>query len=65
MKLYRIEADTERLTEVKWAGSLSGAAAVRKEFMAKGAKRADLETKELDVPTSKDALIQWLNERGA
>lgn len=46
---------------VIWAGSLTEAAKARKDMAARGAARKDTETFELDIPTSKDGLLAWLN----
>lgn len=68
MKLYKITAKTTRNIDVssdfkstKWAGSQTEAAKARKEFMDRGFKRAELDTQDVEVPTNKDGLLNWLN----
>jgi len=59
MKLYKITARNEATT---WAGSQTEAAKARKEFMELGYKRADLDTQDIDIPTDKVGLLNWLNK---
>lgn len=63
MKLYRIEAISEQGADiiVRWVGTQSDAAKTRKELVADGFKRAELNTEEVDVPTNKEGLIAFLN----
>ena len=44
-----------------WAGSQTDSAAARKEMITRGAKRKDLKTVEVEVPTRKEELIAFLN----
>lgn len=62
MKLYLIHGNTETKRFGKWVGTQADAAATRKTFMEEGAKRAELETKEIDVPTDKAGLLEFLNK---
>ena len=65
MKLYLITATTEdSKTHVIWGGSQSDAASARKEMLARGATRKDTKTYEVDVPTNKGELMQFLNDLG-
>ena len=65
MKLYLITATTEdSKTHVIWGGSRSDAASARKEMLARGATRKDTKTYEVDVPTGKGELMQFLNDLG-
>lgn len=65
MKLYLITATTEdSKTHVIWGGSQSDAASARKEMLARGATRKDIKTYEVDVPTGKEGLMQFLNDLG-
>lgn len=65
MKLYLITATTEdSKTHVIWGGSQSDAASARKEMLARGATRKDTKTYEVDVPTGKGELMQFLNDLG-
>jgi hypothetical protein len=59
MKLYLVTAPDNKQT---WGSSQSDAAAARKKFTADGAKRADLKTFEVEVPTGKADLLQFLND---
>ena len=64
MKLYRIVAtQNKEVKEAIWAGSQAEAAKARKELVTKGFKRAEVETDEVEVPTKKDELIAFLNDR--
>lgn len=60
MRLYRITANETALPSV-WAGSQAEAAAARKLLVDQGAKRKDLVTEEIEVPTNKQGLIDFLN----
>lgn len=68
MKLYLITAhvdvseDSTKFDDrAIWAGSQTDAATARKELIARGAKRKDLKTSEVEVPTNKEGLISFLN----
>lgn len=68
MKLYLITAHVDVSEDgtkfddrAIWAGSQTDAAAARKELIARGAKRKDLKTSEVEVPTNKEGLISFLN----
>lgn len=70
MKLYLIISNApddldDGARQSIWAGSQSDAASARKELLAAGAKRKDLATHEIDVPTKKDELIAFLNTLSA
>lgn len=67
MKLYLVTAsiNTEEGdvdTIQTWGGSQADAAAARKVALGKGAKRKDLQTYEVEVPTGKADLIAFLND---
>ena len=65
MKLYLITENTEiPNAPIIWAGSQAGAASARKEMLARGATRKDIKTYEVDVPTGKEGLMQFLNDLG-
>jgi len=63
MRLYKVTAHVgiPAVTKTRWVGSQSDAASFRKELTDLGAKRKDIETEEVDVPTTKAELIEWLN----
>ena len=61
MKLYLIIAKNATSEAAKWAGSQAEAASARKEFIAEGYKRAEMDTHDIDVPTNKEGLLQFLN----
>ncbi len=62
MKLYRLEADTDKDPVIQWVGTQAETSKVRKEWMAEhGFKRADIETDEVEVPTNKKDLLEFLN----
>ena len=67
MKLYRIKAWNARRESpplhVQWVGTQAGAAAARKELVSKHHfARADIDTEEVEVPTNKPGLIEFLNQ---
>ena len=79
MKLYRIQNAIGTFTHkdleiegdghVAWRGTRSDAGKARREFEAQykelpAPKRPKIIVEEVDVPTSKADLLEWLNERG-
>lgn len=67
MKLYLVHGsiktgDTGYETVAKWVGTQADCAATRADFINKGAKRADLTTDEINVPTDKTGLLEFLNK---
>ncbi len=50
--------------QVRWAGSQAEAATNRKTFVSMGFKRAEVNTVEVDVPTNKAGLLEFLNDFG-
>jgi hypothetical protein len=64
MRLYKLtqsDAGPEPV-RTKWVGTQSDAASTRKEWVQKlGAKRDNIETEEIEVPTDKKGLIDFLN----
>lgn len=73
MKLYK--TTVKRLTTLNsipdvtqitttWNGSQAEASAVRAAAVRDGAKRKDVETETVDVPTDKAGLLGFLNVRG-
>lgn len=69
MKLYLITANIASPVQGDpstdhqiWGGSQADAAAARKALLAKGAKRIDLRTYEVEVPTGKADLLRFLND---
>lgn len=69
MKLYRITAlNTSHGqtpdSELHWVASKAEAASKRKELVASGFKRAEINTEEIDVPTDKKGLLGFLNSLG-
>lgn len=70
MKLYRTYAEAlhgdglEREAKVQWSGSQAAAASARKNFNSNmKIPRDRIHTDEVDVPTDKQGLIKFLNER--
>lgn len=55
--------DTKTTTS-SWQGSQAEASAVRAAAVRDGAKRKDVETEAVDVPTDKAGLLAFLNARG-
>lgn len=64
MKLYRTHVTTPGLTAETWGGSQAEAASQRKAFNQLGHKRDSVVTDEVDVPTDKKGLLEFLNKRG-
>ena len=69
MKLYKTratrsapETDLGSDVRVSWQGSQTEASKARTAFRAEGFKKSDVTSQEMDVPTTKDALMDWLNE---
>lgn len=72
MRLYKISAtipsadnDSGPTQFKRWVGSQSEAASARKDALAAGATRATTDTKEIDVPTDKSGLLEFLNTSDA
>lgn len=61
MRLYRITAKNDARNQTHWVGSQAEASAHRKQLTAEGFKRAEITTEELDVPTDKKGLLDFLN----
>ena len=67
MKLYLVHGAIKKTnsfeTVSRWCGSKDECALARRDFVSGGAKRADLTTTEVDVPTNKAGLIEFLNKQ--
>ena len=69
MKFYLVTAtssdtaveDADIKTRAIWGGSQSEAAAARKQLGSEGFRRAEIVTSEVEVPTSKTGLLEFLN----
>lgn len=66
MKLYRttytddeLSTNSKEFSRSTWSGTLADAASTRKHLKADGMRQ--IYTDEIDVPTSKPALLEWLN----
>lgn len=60
MKLYCVSCDKART----WVGTQSDASKARTDFMEKyGLKRKEIHIEDVEVPTKKEELLAWLNER--
>lgn len=64
MKFYKITGHVgiPAVKTVKWVVSQADAGKTRAAMVSSGTKRADIETEEIDVPTSKTELTEWLNK---
>lgn len=61
MKLYRTKGtDDEGQVKYRWDGTQADAGKQRKDMKQEGF--TDVETDDVDVPTSKAELLAWLNE---
>lgn len=63
MRLYKTTATRDGdVRQTLWAGSQAAAAADRKSLVSDaGFKRNEVNTEEVEVPTNKTGLIQFLN----
>ena len=60
MNLYAVSLlDGERNV---WVGTQADAASARKKLLNAGFKRADIKTEDVEVPTNKAGLIEFLNK---
>jgi len=62
MRCYLVTNNTTIPPTKQYAGTQADAATTKKEAMAAGAKRKDIEVAEVEVPVGKDALIAFLND---
>jgi hypothetical protein len=66
MRLYKITAsDGADEREIHWVGSKADGVASRKQLAAAGWQRREISEVEVDVPTNKEGLLQWLNAGGS
>lgn len=62
MKLYKTTATHEGETKSAWSGSQADAAKDRKHFNSdKKIPRAEIVTEEVEAPTNKQGLLDFLN----
>ena len=68
MKLYLVTAEVDVSEDgtkfdrhAIWSGSQAEAASARKELTARGARRKDIKTTDVNVPTDKEGLLRFLN----
>lgn len=66
MKLYLViganeGAQSEPVERAVWAGSQADAASARKQLGTEGFRRMEIATHEVDVPTGKTGLLEFLN----
>lgn len=61
MRFYLIHAKNSDAEKSVFVVSQADAAGARKEFVNEGFKRADITTTEVDVPTDKTRLLNFLN----
>ena len=66
MNLYLVHGliatETTVETFAQWCGTQAECASARKAFAERGAKKADIFTREIDVPTNKAGLLEFLNK---
>lgn len=64
MKLYRVSFAADAGEVGTWAGTQADASKARTDFMQKyGLKRKEIHIEDVEVPTRKEDLLAWLNER--
>lgn len=61
MRLYLVYVNSD-IKQFKWVGSQADAASARAALNSGGVKRADIKTKEVEVPTNKAGLLEFLNK---
>lgn len=61
MNAYIVTAVSGDNKQACFAASQTEAASARKSFIDEGFKRAELDTRTVDIPTGKGALIEFLN----
>lgn len=61
MRFYLIHAKNSDAEKSVFVVSQADAASARKELVGEGFKRADVTTTEVDVPTDKAGLLNFLN----
>lgn len=61
MRLYRVTGPLAGVDTDRFVGTQEEAAARRKALVEAGARRAELTTEEVEVPTDKKGLIEFLN----
>lgn len=62
MRLYKITAnDGTAGSETHWVGSKAEGVAKRKQLATEGWTRKEIDEVEVEVPTNKEGLLQWLN----
>ena len=61
MRLYRVTGPLAGVATARFVGTQGEAAARRKALVEAGARRAELTTEEVEVPTDKKGLIEFLN----
>lgn len=65
MQLYKTTATFEdQPVRVTWSGSMAAAGGDRAKAIADGARRKDVETVPVDIPTNKTDLLNFLNNGG-
>ena len=69
MRLYKIIAtNTNGASDItkpktQWVGSLADGVQARKKMMTEGYRRKDITETEVDVPTDKAGLLEFLNKQ--
>lgn len=61
MKLYLVHTTADDKVLFRWVGTQADAATQRAAYANQGIKRGDIHTKQVDVPTDKAGLLDFLN----
>lgn len=61
MKLYKVYVEDGDNTIFHWFGTQAECATKRKALNSEGHKRDEIITNEIEVPTDKKGLLEWLN----
>jgi hypothetical protein len=63
MKAYKVVAQQVGQRSAKWVGSQAAAASARKHFNSKqGYRQSEITTLEIEIPTDKKGLLDFLND---
>lgn len=70
MRLYKITAlntskGEQPDSETHWVGSKAEGVAKRKQLAVEGWTRKEINEVEIEVPTNKEGLLQWLNSNAS
>lgn len=62
MRAYRLTADREEGGHVRYHANQSDAAEHKRNLRGEGWKPGEIQIDQVDIPTDKAGLIEWINE---